>query len=213
LLAGSVYLCFAKKNDLIRIDYSEIGVAEVRSDRADMDWGWFTSPDLPWRFDDALSFDDLKNHADLIVSVKAIDSRGKNNCALTRVEAISVFQGEGIAAGDEIEVYEWGELFQERVYLARSGYVLMRPEREYILFLDEFDDPYYGEEAYLLTNVFYGKIPVDRNDAWDIVSTETVKTMTYAQIQDFGVLTDDSAVVEHYREISESALRFSDTEA
>jgi hypothetical protein len=197
-------VCFSKKNELTSIDYREIGAAEVRFQPGR---GLLTNPDAPLRFGDDISFDELESRADLVVRVRAVGSRGKNNCALTRVEVLRVLRGEGVAAGAEIEVYEWGQLFLHRVYLAFDGYVLMQPGREYILFLEKFDNPYSGEEAYLLVNVFYGKIATEWNDTWDVVDPEAVKTMTYAQVQDFGVITDDREVIERYREIYENAMR------
>ncbi|MDR0859151.1 MAG: hypothetical protein LBN97_08985 [Oscillospiraceae bacterium] len=123
------------------IDYSNVAEAEMRF------MEWQDNPDTPWRFDKNISDAELSERSDLIIKATAVSSIGKSNCQFTTVEA----------DGKQYKVYEFGELMNASVYVSRNGYTPMSADSEYLLYLQEFNNPYTGEHAYLLTNIYKGK--------------------------------------------------------
>jgi hypothetical protein len=190
-----------KKKSLFDFDYSAIANTNVRLlwDRG----GEYINEHTSWRFDKAISLENISDRSNIVVRVKAISSRGKNNCALTTVEIVDVIKGN-IEAGNSIDIYEWGEIWFENIYFARDGYVIMRPKQEYVLFLQTFENKYSSEIAYLLTNIFYGKIAIDYDENVEIMPNEAVSDLAYAQIQNYGIISQTQDILDRYREISKT---------
>ena len=210
LLALSVYLCIDKKSKLETLDYSNIDSAAVYVLE---NWGGDAiNVDTPWRFNPLISFDELKKYSDLIVRVKAISSRGKNNCTITETEILDVYQGEKNMLNNIVYVYEWGELYFQHTYFARDGYTLMTPQQEYVLFLNKFYNPYSEEEAWLLANVFHGKIITNWPEGWSVIDDLKSGTLIYSEVSDWGLITTDEMVFNCYKDIYENVLSLTGTE-
>jgi hypothetical protein len=140
LTLGFLY-AHSLKEGKINIDYSNVENAEM------LYMDWTENPATPWRYDRDISDAELEALSDMVTQATVISSAGKNNCTLTAVEA----------DGKTYEIYEYGELINNSVYASRNGYAPMLPNRKYLLYLQTFDNPYTGERAYLLTNIYRGK--------------------------------------------------------
>ncbi|MDR0919931.1 MAG: hypothetical protein LBM93_11940 [Oscillospiraceae bacterium] len=195
------------KDDMIDIDYSKIEDAIVRIYDCqiyenDLEHNNTGNPELSAK---DISLSELTEKSDVVVKVKALRSVGRSDSALTTVKTITRYKGEPT---DEFNVYECGELTRQEIYSATAGYIVMLPDKEYTLFLKNWEDPYTGEKAYLLTNVYYGKIYLN-SDKMEVMDTETdFDTTVFSRYVNWGIIPISEQILENYTAISDEVRKW-----
>jgi hypothetical protein len=191
---------------MVDIDYSKIENAAVRiydcqTYENDLD-NDSNNPELSAK---DITLTELTEKSDVVVKVKALHSVGRNNSALTTVKTIARYKGE---PPDEFNVYECGELMYQEAYCATAGYIVMLPDKEYTLFLKSWEDPYTGEKAYLLTNVYYGKMYLN-SDPMEVVKPEDgYETSFFSKYVNWGIIPISEQILENYTAISDEVRKW-----
>jgi hypothetical protein len=152
----------------------------------------------------------LEDQSDVIVKVRLTNERLNHMRAiLSKVNVLDVYKGNDVQKGDSIYIYEPSNFFASSYYVM-GGYNIMHEDQAYIVFLKHIKIPegyrYKGNEAisFIPVSTYYGKYPVKSAESAIVIPKE--KEVSYTQVKDLDVITQEEDVVNKYNTLKHEVL-------
>lgn len=170
------------------------------------------SDTLDGYFDNDIStYEELADQSDLIVTGSITGKQGVYSQALkTKFHIDQIMKGDsGEKTPENIYVYE-PSTFSFDTYDVLSGYNVMKENTDYILFLKHLKIPdgykYKNDEAitFLPVSTCYSKYTL--NDRRTEESVSGSEKLTYEQVKDMGIITDDQEITDTYNALKKEVM-------
>ena len=151
-------------------------------------------------------YDELFDKSDLVVVGKVAGKREMYNQAIKAEFKVDKIIKNGPAAqlSESIYVFEPSS-FHFDSYDVVSGYNVMLDNTDYILFLKHLEVPdgytYKNDESitFLPVSLYYGKYTLNDNHNEEIIQPN--EGLTYKDVKDMGVLTEEKDIIDTYNTI------------
>lgn len=155
-------------------------------------------------YDQNMTYEELKNNSDIVIEVKCLDEgMQKAYSTLRKCEVIKVISGN--CSDDNIYIYEPSYMLPYEQVAIINGYINMKKNNNYILFLKKVNAPNNVSEeyskAYYPTSAMFGKYKVNHFEK--IVMYEAENDIYYSEIKDHCTMLIDSNDVDKYNKIVE----------
>ena len=159
------------------------------------------------------SVEDLEQEDVVVLKGKLVEGFRREKyyeCILSQVEVVECYSG-ALHAGDQIHMFEPVDCRMKEQMHCTDGYSVMQNGKEYILFLKQLQNTYFGSGAYVYAPVStcYGKYPVDHNQPVRFTNNELEeieKLHPYSQMKDMEVYLYDEKEYEKYLELKNQVL-------
>lgn len=166
--------------------------------------------------DEIKSINDLMIGEDIIVVKAKIDSSFERKiyyeCILSKIEIVDCYKGN-LVKGDKVNVFEPVDCRFENQILCTDGYSMMQKDKEYILFLKNLKNTFYGTDKYVYapSSTLYSKYAVD-NETPKLFSYEELEEPEnlhmYSQVKNQEVYLYDKEQFEKYLYLKDEVMKY-----
>ncbi|MGL4874313.1 MAG: hypothetical protein ACRC30_06640 [Clostridium sp.] len=159
---------------------------------------------LPFYDNSTNTLDSLFNESELVVKVKTTTNQLlQNKCILSEVLITAIYKGNDSLVNTNINIYEYGFMeMNSQSYIAPSGYIPMKPNNEYILFLKHpTPSSVYKENFYIPLNPKYSKYTTNPSDF-----IKYTDNLNFKNIHEFNIILNNEKDIKAYTEIKNDLL-------
>ncbi|MDQ0884717.1 hypothetical protein [Peribacillus sp. V2I11] len=156
------------------------------------------------------NLDQLIKESDLIVKVKVSNERELYNQAiLSKMKVKEVYKNFNDQVNQYFYMFE-PNYFNFDTYMALSGYNILKPTQEYILFLKQLKIPngykYEKKEKlmYVPVSTVYSKYSINTENTTKLINSNS--TIQYEQIENYEILTDNKQTLAKFHSFKKDVL-------
>ena len=153
---------------------------------------------------DAADEDSLKEVSEYILKVE-LNGKRINFCQsiLSQVRVLQVYKDkDDILPGDEVIVYEPCSFRYDMLYYSLGGYNIMQEGKQYLLFLRYARQSHMNpsQKGLVPVNTKFSKFEISETEKGTLLDMQKLRaeTLSYADIEDWEILTDKPDILEHY---------------
>lgn len=162
---------------------------------------------------DAADEDSLKEASEYILKVE-LNGKRVNFCQsiLSQVKVLQVYKDtDDIFPGDEVTVYEPCSFMYDMTYDSLGGYNIMQKGKQYLLFLRYARQSHLNpsQKGLVPVNAKFSKFEVSEEENGTLLDMQKVRaeTLSYADIENWEILTDKPNILKHYFALKKKLLQ------